>query len=948
MSKNFEPTLDEPTELGNEVDKTFKKHIVSKGMNMNTLNNPVVEKKDDNISLKKKIWDLAKMEGLVFSDDNLKAIYNDMEKNASEKYGYHYNETIMNMIFNDYILNSPKYLAKYKGSVPVKKKRRGKEEIDRLQKDTEKPNEGIEEGVLGKSGDDSRYVEYVRDMPGEVDFQIGDEKFYYVIAKYPNGKNDIGIYAKGKDLVYGYEWFRDNYLKSTQRVSETTSAGGSAGSVGGDSRADGYQYVGPFSSVRPKILDRPVWRGGEVVEGVGLSENYLTESLTYKLIMESMDAIDKLDESFVEDDAEKAKSGILRLMQKDQTAAKDPAIKQTFAAFDALSKTGNYTEFNKIMRQNPTDYKNLDIMGMDTQKNTPNDPNASIPNEFSEGDMDEKAESKSQQRFMGMVHALQKGDMKKNDASPAVKKAAKSIDHDDAKKFASTSHSGLPNKVSENSEEMDQKYYGILKKYGVNSADELSKKQKIKFLASLEGASANESIIDQEGETMAMSADNPDSMKMKDTGSVTGPDITSPNMPMQFENDGVSEGVNDGVNEDGYCRSNEKPVPGKRAGEEGSCMRKDKEDTTKKKKSGIDHHIKSDDRKKNNRNVEQRIKREREQEKNREKLRTKLNPKVDTKKQKEMDKEKNKKDTISKPAKASVNEEKKPGALVDLDRLRVQNEKNFNKELKNNSSIEQMVNADIDPDFYINQDMEEVQKHKSLADIEKEILKRESNALENDGDSTREEGKIPKRNNTNPENKELDLNRGGGMEDLQYDNDPGEKFLERMKDDMGEEIYKKREEKLEYKDKAPMYNKDTAPVEDRDEKDNDVNLKRNKMYNESITGRYVDTMGNTRFTQFKFDKAVLTESANDEWIELELNGVGNLYTEDFKINESFQSLVNENKFYLGEDNVYRITSKKEVIKESEEKIETPPEKSNLNEGLEHLKHLIDYDPSKRI
>jgi hypothetical protein len=53
------------------------------------------------------------------------------------------------------------------------------------------------------------------------------------------------------------------------------------------------------------------------------------------------------------------------------------------------------------------------------------------------------AQSKAQQRFMGMVHAAQKGE---TPASADVAKAAKEIDPKDAKDFASTSHKGLPNK----------------------------------------------------------------------------------------------------------------------------------------------------------------------------------------------------------------------------------------------------------------------------------------------------------------------------------------------------------------------------------------------------------------------------------------------------------------------------------------------------------------------
>jgi hypothetical protein len=57
------------------------------------------------------------------------------------------------------------------------------------------------------------------------------------------------------------------------------------------------------------------------------------------------------------------------------------------------------------------------------------------------------AHSKAQQRFMGMVHAAQKGDME--NPSPEVEKAADSMSDKDAKDFASTKHDGLPDHVKE-------------------------------------------------------------------------------------------------------------------------------------------------------------------------------------------------------------------------------------------------------------------------------------------------------------------------------------------------------------------------------------------------------------------------------------------------------------------------------------------------------------------
>lgn len=60
----------------------------------------------------------------------------------------------------------------------------------------------------------------------------------------------------------------------------------------------------------------------------------------------------------------------------------------------------------------------------------------------------EKAVSQQQQKFMGMVHAMQKGEKIKG-ASSELKKAAKEMPKKDAKDYASTEHKGLPKRVTE-------------------------------------------------------------------------------------------------------------------------------------------------------------------------------------------------------------------------------------------------------------------------------------------------------------------------------------------------------------------------------------------------------------------------------------------------------------------------------------------------------------------
>ena len=59
------------------------------------------------------------------------------------------------------------------------------------------------------------------------------------------------------------------------------------------------------------------------------------------------------------------------------------------------------------------------------------------------------AQSKQQQKFMGLVHAIQKGDVPASDASPEAQKVAQDMKPSDVKDFASTSHKGLPRKVKQ-------------------------------------------------------------------------------------------------------------------------------------------------------------------------------------------------------------------------------------------------------------------------------------------------------------------------------------------------------------------------------------------------------------------------------------------------------------------------------------------------------------------
>lgn len=219
------PTLTKPTELGRAFDKSSRNITasVSPNVKLNEIDGILSEVEQ---SLKKKIFNLGKMESLVFSDPKLSTVYDEMSVNGEEKYGYHYNETIMNMIFNDYVLNSPKYLQKYKMSIPKEKKRRDKSGINKLKKDGDEK--------MAKSG---------LDTTKNVDETTG-------------AAGSSGAFAP----ALGFE----------KRVQETTTAASSGAYSGPAAWGGGDLMKGSKSNV----MRKPIWQGGAIIQ----ESNYLTDS----------------------------------------------------------------------------------------------------------------------------------------------------------------------------------------------------------------------------------------------------------------------------------------------------------------------------------------------------------------------------------------------------------------------------------------------------------------------------------------------------------------------------------------------------------------------------------------------------------------------------------------------------------------------------------------------
>ena len=112
--------------------------------------------------------------------------------------------------------------------------------------------------------------------------------------------------------------------------------------------------------------------------------------------------------------------------------------------------------------------KNIEINGnMDLGAYSPLELTEEEVNES----LKEKAVSKAQQRFMGMVHAVQKGELDPDEVGSSVAKAAKTKKKKNVKDFAKTKHKGLPNHVDENTlvrlirESIQEHLVDVMKRY---------------------------------------------------------------------------------------------------------------------------------------------------------------------------------------------------------------------------------------------------------------------------------------------------------------------------------------------------------------------------------------------------------------------------------------------------------------------------------------------------
>lgn len=285
-----------------------------------------------------------------------------------------------------------------------------------------------------------------------------------------------------------------------------------------------------------------------------------------------------------------------------------------------------------------------------------------------------------------------------------------------------------------------------------------------------------------------------------------------------------------------------------------------------------------------------------------------------------------------------LKENRRPSALIQLDRLKEKNQANFKSDVRKIDDIEMAKDQYTDIDY---------EDSKNLGqEIEKEVLKKtKGESFKNVGNSTNKKGdEIPKRNQTDDEIDEIDKIRDG-MHTIAYDSKPDERFEERMKADMGDDLYNIRQKRLEAQTDEPMYNKDTQPVSNGDNK-KQYNKYMKNIKESLITGKYKNDFNKIVFVNFELSKAKIVESVDlDSFKPINIEGMGNFRTNKFEVNESAVTTLKNKSFYINEETKEIVSmekGKQKLIKESKETIQ------KRNQDFHKMKKLFNYDPSKYI
>lgn len=1003
MGETIKPTFDKPiSNLSKGYQKSFDKSMTQNHVKLNETDELLSEVEQ---SLKKKIFSLAKMEALVFSDPKLSAVYEEMSVNGEEKYGYHYNETIMNMLFNDYVLDSPKYLQKYKQAIPKEKKRRDKSGINQLKKSGEekmhtnnfKPKKLAPTGLKPVTEGDEQPIPVIF-LVNEKDPKNPDLFAYFPEENYDRrgvlkmGYSHIGQHSavhpsyadeyesreatpeEYKDLQAELEGLGYNLdvLNSMSEMSGTGGAGGGGAFSGSGQYSQALDYKKPVeettgSASSGAYVGPAVWGGGDLMKTKGKanvkkvpmikggtiiqeSKNYLINADGFEKYFNSLNEDFERENSPMKDTPSVPVEISVGLWDKTAPgkgiAAKSPVGTDTKRADDIIDN--NSSEFTSGAVNNWS--KEDKEIELDTLKTGQLDkPNLETVEESN--NIQEMAVSKRQRKFMGMVDAVQKGKLSPQKVGSKVTDAAKSMKPKAVKDFASTKEKGLPEKVKPKKVNEADDFMKIKKDIGHSPQGADFREENGKKALYFDGQNANakkwaEDASKKHGipahdtnkkklkeDTQTMIADKQDSMSNKAVA--TGNQSTG--VPMGMQNTGGG-GMSEGISKE-YRNDMIRRIQDIEFETGGSSMR-----TTEYFKNMSDDEI-------------QRIYNEllKKSPSFQKKMGGLLGITESANLLEEINNEL-KAFSIHQDKLKKMTEDRKPSALILRDRVGSENEKNFKMDMKN-SSIKDIVDIENELEWKDQQTEIGDNPYELGEKLEKGEIKttdaKSGEALKNVGNSANDKGdEIPKRNLSKEEQDEVNLYRLG-LGDLVYDNEVGERFENRMKKDMGEKLYKQRQDKLAFRGKAPMYNKDPQPVEDTTAKKVQFD-KEQTGWNERkglketvVSGKYFDALGKKRIIDFNLNEAIqLTAGKQTGLFEVSLEGLGNIYAHiektngsQLNINENAVNAISKNKFFTDGTKVFVMKNPVQNLNENEQKDKKPA----VNEQMNKMKHLVGYN-----
>jgi hypothetical protein len=986
--KNFKPTIKKPVgKLSKNFEKNFDSTMAKYNVKLDEADSLLSEVEQ---SIKKKIFSLAKMETLVFSDPKLTSVYEQMAENGEEKYGYHYNETIMNMIFNDYILNSPKYLQKYKMAVPKKKKRRDKSGINQLKKAGEETQSKVGEIPKFKPAKNPAYK--------------------------PEENESTGAASSGA--------FSPSLGYQQKAVDETTGAGSSGAYAGPAAWSKSGDLSGDFKksgkgSGRANPIRKPIWQGGSVIA----ESNYLIETNGFEeffnMLNEADLSIDSREEKidFISNNSDAYGNETKNMSNKDintidgdmkthtwdkanlstmeennsiDEEAKSKAQQKLFGMAHAVqkgelspSKVGGAVKkiANTVDPTDVEDFASTKHKGLPEKKKKINEvlslhdvveyvsdrngenvfnmggdrwqfvnakyPNGKIDIGVYRYGTDLVYDYSRWQEEMNIQESNINENMKKNIINEARINELIQIAENAQISRTAPNHPLVAKFLEIHPDYTDANWKGISEI--LEKMEELGESfDDVNFINTVEymlGTIAPDFLefINQNKEipqpNMSEEMNFYQNLDPKQAIEKAGMDY---NLAMKQGNQGQAEKIAGNLKSK-LSISNYNWQQDPRAleiiGEDSQSMVNPSQMTMANKQqpagdqpSGLQMGMSSTSGGGS------------AMEEANEKLFKEINEELEAY-------------SIFHNKLKIMAEERKPSSLIMKDRLGDENKANFKKDL-NQSGTKEII--DIQKELQYKDQQTEIgdDPQKLGQDIEDTMIKKtKGQSFENVGDSANDKGnEIPKRNMTSDEQHSVDMMRNG-QHSLVYDNKPNQKFEDRMKADMGDKIYDMRQEQMEYKSHQSMYNKDAQPTEPTAVKTTQYDKNKSKWNDENglsesmITGRYEDLLGKKHIIDFQLKEAVELTTPSDTarqtgLFELDFTGFGNKYisrTENYKVsvNESVDSIISANKFYTNGKEIFVIKNKAQVLNENA-KIESKPV---VNEQVDKMKHLLGYKPN---